>query len=116
MVILHKPESIQKGIIMLKSLLRFAALFCCAGVFAAESALELDPNMKLKPADADGLKYLLPAEKPLRLTGFCWYGQDHVYRRLPVRPDGKLSRGVETSRGTPPADRSRSAPTPAGSC
>ena len=47
MVILHKPESIQKGIIMLKSLLRFAALFCCAGVFAAESALELDPNMKL---------------------------------------------------------------------
>ena len=101
---------------MLKSLLRFAALFCCAGVFAAESALELDPNMKLKPADADGLKYLLPAEKPLRLTGFCWYGQDHVYRRLPVRPDGKLSRGVETSRGTPPADRSRSAPTPAGSC
>lgn len=95
MVILHKPESIQKGIIMLKSLFRFAALFCCAGVFATESALELDPNMKLKPADADGLKYLLPAEKPLRLTGFCWYGQDHVYRRLPVRPDGKLSRGVE---------------------
>ena len=60
---------------MLKSLLRFAALFCCAGVFATESALELDPNMKLKPADADGLKYLLPAEKPLRLTGFCWYRQ-----------------------------------------
>lgn len=72
-----------------------AALFCGISLFAAESALDLDPNMKLKPENTDGLKYLIPAEKPLRLSGFCWYDTDHVYRRLPLRPDGKLSRGVE---------------------
>ena len=75
----------------LKSLLGRVLLCCGAGVFAAESALELDPNMKLKPANSDNLKFLLPAEAPLRLTGFCWYGRDHVYRRLPLRPDGKFS-------------------------
>lgn len=79
----------------LKSLLGRVLLCCGAGVFAAESALELDPNMKLKPANSDNLKFLLPAEAPLRLTGFCWYGRDHVYRRLPLRPDGKFSEGVE---------------------
>ena len=70
-------------------------MFCCCAGLSAGSALELDPNMKLKPANADGLKFLLPAEKPLRLTGFCWYDRDHVYRRLPLRPAGKFSVGVE---------------------
>ena len=39
-----------------------AALFCGISLFAAESALDLDPNMKLKPENTDGLKYLIPAE------------------------------------------------------
>ena len=46
-------------------------------------ARKIDPAMALKPVDGDGLKWFLPAEKPLRLSGFYWYDRDRVYRRLP---------------------------------
>lgn len=77
--------------------LHLILLLCCAAVFSFGSenaATELDPNMKLKPVNTDGIRYLLPAEAPLRLTGFNWYGKDHVYRRIPADFDVAFSQGV----------------------
>ncbi|NQU11453.1 SGNH/GDSL hydrolase family protein [bacterium] len=57
---------------------------------------ELDPNMTLEQADASGMAWFDPREKPFRLTGFKWIGQDKVYRRLPVKPDWEIRGPVDS--------------------
>ena len=47
-------------------------------------------------ADSDGLVWLHPHEKPLKLAGFHWFAQDGVYRRLPVNPPRPLPPAVES--------------------
>jgi lysophospholipase L1-like esterase len=37
-----------------------------------------------------------PDQAPFRLSGFAWYAQDKVYRRLPVKPADPLPPGVES--------------------
>lgn len=71
----------------MKKIMMFAAGFLAAVLAAAPAAV--------KPADADGLKYYAPSESPFRLSGFPFYDQDQVYRRLPVKPGRALPDKVE---------------------
>lgn len=59
-------------------------------------ALKLDPNMKLEQTEQSGLKWLSPKEQPFRLSGFPWFSQDNVYRRLPVKPSYELPAAVNS--------------------
>lgn len=72
----------------MKKFALFAAGFLAAATLAAAPAA-------VKPADADGLSYHSPADSPFRLSGFAFYDQDQVYRRLPVKPDRALPEKVE---------------------
>ncbi|MDF2724940.1 MAG: hypothetical protein K0Q59_4615, partial [Paenibacillus sp.] len=60
-------------------------------------AQKLDPNMRLaqteKPSE---LVWLSPRQEPFRLSGFDWYEQDQVYRRLPVSPTHPLPPSVNS--------------------
>lgn len=70
-----------------------------AGIAAAKKpldALTLDPNMVVRPVNEDSLRFVAPEDAPLRLTGFLWFDNDKVYRRMPVKPDIPFSIGVET--------------------
>ncbi|RKN85580.1 SGNH/GDSL hydrolase family protein [Paenibacillus ginsengarvi] len=57
-------------------------------------AQKLDPNMKLEQTGELGLKWLSPKERPFRLSGFPWFHQDGVYRRMPVQPKHELPPAV----------------------
>jgi len=48
-----------------------------------EQEREQDQQQQQQPA----IEWHSPAEEPFRLTGFPWFGQDRVYRRLPVKPE-----------------------------
>ena len=54
-----------------------------------------DKNVRRNgPAD-DGTCWHVPTESPFRLAGFAWFEQDHVYRRLPVKPGWPLPESVD---------------------
>ncbi|MFD0713817.1 SGNH/GDSL hydrolase family protein [Paenibacillus sp. GCM10027626] len=55
---------------------------------------ELDPNMALEKNELAGLQWLSPAEKPFRLSGFSWFEQDRIFRRLPVHSEHPIPSGV----------------------
>ncbi len=44
---------------------------------------ETDPAMTVPPADGDGIKWYLPFEKPMQLSGFAWFDKYRTYHRLP---------------------------------
>lgn len=52
---------------------------------------ELDENMNLMSEVNQSIIWHDPTEAPFRLSGFAWYKQDRVYRRLPVRPHHTIS-------------------------
>jgi len=54
-----------------------------------------DPNMATRHAPADGMTWHSPAEAPFRLTGFPWFEQNHLYRRLPLKPTLPLPESVD---------------------
>ncbi len=54
-----------------------------------------DPNMATRKADGNGLVWYKPHEEPFKLTGFNWFAQDGVYRRLPVTPPFPLPEAVD---------------------
>jgi hypothetical protein len=56
----------------------------------------LDPNMTLAKADSQGIAWLDPQAAPFRLVGFPWIDQDHVFRRLPVKPDWEIRKPVDS--------------------
>ncbi|GAA3401838.1 SGNH/GDSL hydrolase family protein [Paenibacillus hodogayensis] len=58
-------------------------------------AQKLDPNMKLDQPGRLGLEWLSPKEAPFRLSGFAWFGQDGLYRRLPAKPSHPLPPAVD---------------------
>ena len=41
------------------------------------------------------IKWYAPYEAPLRLSGFAWFEQDRIYRRLPVKPDWPIPDAVD---------------------
>ena len=51
--------------------------------------------MATKTADSTGLVWFDAAEAPIELSGFAWFEQDHVFRRMPVKPAYQLPPGVE---------------------
>lgn len=57
-------------------------------------AIKLDPNMKLAQSGQSGLNWLSPKQPPFRLSGFPWFHQDGVYRRMPVQPKYELPPAV----------------------
>ena len=59
------------------------------------TAQKLDPNMSLKNADTDGIRWFDPREAPFELNGFEWIKEDGVYRRLPVHPDWEIRDAVD---------------------
>ena len=61
-------------------------LLSCFGFAEETDPIKLDPNMTLKKADAKGIAWLDPREKPFRIAGLKWIGKEKVYRRLPVKP------------------------------
>jgi lysophospholipase L1-like esterase len=59
-------------------------------------ALKLDPNMRLEQNEQSGLKWLSPKEQPFRISGFPWFPQDNIYRRLPAQPNYELPAAVDS--------------------
>ncbi|WP_259392082.1 SGNH/GDSL hydrolase N-terminal domain-containing protein [Paenibacillus thiaminolyticus] len=41
--------------------------------------------MHLEQNGLVGLQWLSPTEKPFRLSGFSWFEQEQLFRRLPLR-------------------------------
>lgn len=66
-----------------------------SGIAQVPTAQKLDANMSLKKADADGIVWLDPQEKPFGLVGFEWIEEDNMYRRLPVNPDYEIPQAVD---------------------
>jgi len=59
------------------------------------TAQKLDPNMSLKNADTDGIRWFDPRVAPFELSGFEWISEEGVYRRLPVHPDWEIRDAVD---------------------
>lgn len=62
----------------------------------AVDAQKLDPNMALANTENVGLQWHTPKEQPFRLSGFAWFAQDGVYRRLPVQPAHEIPPAVDS--------------------
>ena len=57
---------------------------------------ECDSLMATRSADASGAVWIHAYEEPFELTGFPWFAQDHLYRRLPVTPAHKITPAVDS--------------------
>lgn len=56
---------------------------------------EFDESMAAAEKSADLLLWHTPDRPPFRLTGFPWYAQDKVFRRLPLAPREPLPQSVD---------------------
>jgi len=56
---------------------------------------KIDPNMAVSDVSVSGIAWHDPREKPFRLQGFKWIGQDRVYRRLPLTSDWTIPPKVD---------------------
>lgn len=54
-----------------------------------------DKAMAAGPQAAAELAWHVPHEAPFELTGFPWFGQDRIYRRLPVKPPEPIREPVD---------------------
>jgi lysophospholipase L1-like esterase len=54
-----------------------------------------DRLMRVHGPDLEGLEWHSPNRAPFRLSGFAWFAQDGVYRRMPVRPSHRLPEAVD---------------------
>ncbi len=54
-----------------------------------------DNNMRSSEPAGDGLGWHPPDEAPLELSGFCWFEEDHLYRRMPAKPPRPLPEAVD---------------------
>ncbi len=80
MVIFFKPVQLLLVLISISS-------FCLAQAPIAQNS---ESSMALKKADANGITWFNPWEKPFNLVGFEWFKEDSVFRRLPLHPMFKL--------------------------
>lgn len=60
-----------------------------------KSAVDLDENMKLPDARAEGAEWHDPRRHPFEIAGFPWLDRDGVYRRLPVMPQHPIRDSVD---------------------
>ncbi|MBF0244787.1 MAG: SGNH/GDSL hydrolase family protein [Planctomycetes bacterium] len=59
-------------------------------------ALELDPHMAIRREQGGEAVWRDACEKPLALSGFCWFEQDRLYRRLPLQPSVSIPESVSS--------------------
>lgn len=59
------------------------------------SVADFDPKMAPLQGSESVLLWHEPASPPFRLSGFPWFGQDKVFRRLPKVPDDPFPDAVE---------------------
>jgi hypothetical protein len=59
-----------------------------------DAALRHDPRMRASAADADGLVWHSPWERPFRLEGMGW-SLPGTFRRMPLEHGGQLPQGVD---------------------
>ena len=50
-----------------------------------QSIQSIDSNMAVNTAESHSIQWYLPYEAPFRLSGFPYFSEDGVYRRLPLR-------------------------------
>jgi lysophospholipase L1-like esterase len=73
----------------------FLSIFSVGMAQQVPTSQRLDPNMALKKADADGIVWFDPREKPFDLIGFEWINNDCAFRRLPIHPDWPIREAVD---------------------
>lgn len=56
---------------------------------------ELDENMRVQPIIDHSFSWHDPTESPFTLSGFAWYDQDQIFRRLPVNPAYEISEPLD---------------------
>ncbi len=71
-------------------------LWLIAGAAMADDIGKLDPNMAIPVIKEDGVVWYAGSSKPFRLSGFPWFEQDRVFRRLPIKAPHPFPESVET--------------------
>lgn len=66
-----------------------------SGPASAQNAETIDPDFSLKKGGEAGLRWHFVSEKPFRLSGFCYYENDRLFRRLPAKPTLRLPGSVD---------------------
>lgn len=56
---------------------------------------DFDKRMAIPPVQTEHVVFRPVSEAPFELTGFPWFAQDKVFRRMPVSPGEKLPEGVD---------------------
>lgn len=56
---------------------------------------DIDQNMRPTVVPKGDTRWMQPFEAPLRLSGFAWFAQDRVYRRLPVASQWPIREDVD---------------------
>ncbi len=82
------------GKAVLISLLAVSAASMAAG--ADGGGWRLDANMAIPEVVEEGIAWYDPGQPPFRLSGFPWFEQDKVFRRLPVNPSHPLPPAVNS--------------------
>ncbi|MDQ0888360.1 hypothetical protein QFZ81_003448 [Paenibacillus sp. V4I9] len=59
------------------------------------NAVQLDANMRIQQSGDNHFNWYSPLEKPFHIAGFGWLYEEKLYRRLPTKPDWKLSEAVD---------------------
>jgi len=60
-----------------------------------KSVADFDKKMGIPPVCTDGIVFHDVAAAPFELTGFAWFAQDHLFRRLPLHPGVPLTEAVD---------------------
>ncbi|HOG51682.1 MAG TPA: SGNH/GDSL hydrolase N-terminal domain-containing protein, partial [Lentisphaeria bacterium] len=80
--------------VVLISLLAASGVSMAAGV--DDGAWRLDANMAIPEVIEEGIAWYDPGQPPFRISGFPWFAQDKVFRRLPVSPSHPLPPAVNS--------------------
>lgn len=59
-------------------------------------AHKLDPNMSTDQEQRGDIEWHSPLEAPFRVSGLAWFGQEKLYRRLPLHPVEEIRPAVDS--------------------
>lgn len=62
---------------------------------AGPQASRYDQQMRVTDGAGEGIRWIEPFESPLELSGFPWFEQDRLYRRMPATPAQALPEAVD---------------------
>lgn len=75
---------------------RAIILLAVAASAWGQNAETVDKNFAVQKGEDAAVVWHDPAEKPFQLSGFCFYDQDRVFCRLPLKPPLPLPGSVKT--------------------